>query len=115
MRFFVRLRRRRSVRIFVKWFWTRRREESAVRKLVRDREQLAALSPGGSSERPIPVTSPAVIEPRVLNMTCPLCEGYIRVVDHHAPKSGLRRVRVRCEQCSIRRDLWFRLVSNAAN
>jgi len=87
----------------VKWFWSRRREQREARQLVRERERLASFSRGGSSAVPIHVTSPAVIEPRVVNMTCPLCAGFIRIV------------RVRCEQCSIRRDLWFKLVSHDAN
>jgi predicted Zn finger-like uncharacterized protein len=91
---------------------TRRADERAARKLVRDREKLAALSRGGSAEHPIGVPSAAVIEVRVRNATCPQCEGAYRLVEHEAPESGLRRVDVRCLQCGTPRSLWFRLVSD---
>ena len=90
----------------------RRAEERAARRLVRDREKLAALSRGGSAEHPIEVPSSAVVETRVNNSTCPQCEGTYRIVEHTSPSSGLRRVDVRCQQCGAPRALWFRLVSD---
>jgi predicted Zn finger-like uncharacterized protein len=91
---------------------SRRAEERAARQLVRDRERLAALSPGGSAEHPIPVTSAAVVEGRTLSTTCPQCEGSYRIVEHTSPASGLRRVDVRCQLCRTQRTLWFRLISD---
>jgi len=91
---------------------SRRADERAARKLVRDREKLAALSRGGTSDHPIQVTSAAVIETRALNSTCPQCEGTYRIVEHTSPASGLRRVDVRCQRCGTPRALWFRLVSD---
>jgi len=91
---------------------SRRAEERAARRLVRDREQLAALSRGGSAEHPIGVPSAAMVETRVRNSTCPQCEGTYRIVEHTSPSSGLRRVDVRCQLCGTPRALWFRLVSN---
>lgn len=93
----------------------RRILERAARKLVRDREQLAALSPGGSRERPIEVTSTAVIEIRVESLRCVQCEGPYRIREHEAPGPGIRRVDVTCRQCSVPRSLWFRLVSSEPN
>lgn len=93
----------------------RRARERAARALVRDREQLAALSPGGSRARPIEVDSSAVVEPRIRSLACPQCEGSYRVVDHRAPASGLREVDVRCALCGTPRTLWFRLVSSEPN
>jgi hypothetical protein len=93
----------------------RRVQERAARKLVRDREKLFELSIGGSSERPIPVESAAVIEIRVEAMPCPQCEGQFRIREHVSEGSGLRRVDVTCRQCSAPRSLWFRLVSNEPN
>lgn len=93
----------------------RRIAERAARKLVRDREQLAALVPGGSRERPIEVTSTAVIEIRVLAMPCPQCDGQFRIREHEAPESGIRRVDVTCRQCAAPRSLWFRLVPDEPN
>jgi hypothetical protein len=92
-----------------------RERERALRKLVRDREKLAALSPGGSEERPIQVTSSAVVEVRVRHLTCPQCDGQYKVKEHRAPSSGLRSVDVTCQMCGVSRTLWFRIVSAEAN
>ena len=92
----------------------RRAGERAARDLVRTREKLAALSPGGSRERPMEVDSASVVEPRIRSLACPQCEGQYRVVDHRST-SGLRDVDVKCEQCGTPRTLWFRLVSNEPN
>ena len=94
---------------------SRREAERAARKLVQDREKLAAMSPGGARERPIEVTSSAVIEVRTLGMPCPQCAGQFQIRAHEAPGSGLRRVDVTCRQCSARRSLWFRIVSDDPN
>ena len=91
---------------------SRRAEERAARRLVRDRERLAALSRGGSAEHPIGIPSAAMVETRVRNASCPQCEGTYRIVEHTSPVSGLRRVDVRCQQCGAPRALWFRLVSD---
>lgn len=93
----------------------RRERERAARRLVQDREKLAALSPGGSRERPIAVGSAAVVEIRVGSLTCPQCEGTYRLVEHRAPASGLREVDVACRTCGTKRTLWFSLVSNEPN
>ncbi len=93
----------------------RREAERAAKKLVQDREKLALLSPGGARERPIVVTSSAVIEPRVEGMPCAQCGGQYRVREHEAPASGLRRVEVTCRQCSAPRTLWFRLAPDDPN
>jgi hypothetical protein len=87
----------------------RRVRERAARDLVRDRERLARLEPGGSAERPLVVPSTSVIEVRVRSLRCPQCEGEYRLEDHQAPSAGLRRVDVICRVCQVRRSLWFRL------
>jgi hypothetical protein len=79
------------------------------------REELAALSPGGSPQRPIKVGSASVVEVRTAALACPLCGGSYRLEEHVAPTSGLRRVDVVCRHCSTPRSLWFRLVSFDAN
>jgi hypothetical protein len=89
----------------------RRAAERDARQLVRDREKLAALSPGGSRERPIAVESAAVVEVRAHAMPCPQCAGELRVGEHRA-EGGLRVVAMSCTQCAAKRELWFRLVSN---
>ena len=92
----------------------RRADERAARALVRDREKLAVLSPGGTAEHPISVTSSAVIEVRVSAMPCPQCAGEYRVVDHEAPP-GLRKVSVTCRLCGVSRVLWFKIVVDEPN
>jgi hypothetical protein len=95
---------------------TEERERArALRKLVRDREKLAALSPGGSAERPIHVTSASVVEVRVRHLACPQCEGEYKVKEHRAPASGLRSLDVTCVTCGVPRTLWFRITSDDAN
>lgn len=91
------------------------RKRNPLRELVRDRELLAARSPGGSQQRPIEVVSASVVEVRARALACPQCEGPFRVLEHRAPASGLRQVAVRCELCGVARDLWFRLVSRDPN
>lgn len=93
----------------------RRAEERAARQLVRDREKLAALVPGGSQERPIAVASTAIIEIRARATPCPQCEGELRVGEHRAPSSGFRAVGVTCTRCHVSRELWFKLVSSDPN
>jgi mono/diheme cytochrome c family protein len=87
----------------------RRARERAARKLVRDRERLVRLSPGGSPDRPIAVGSPAVVEAQARSLPCVQCEGRYQVLDHQAPEAGLRAVDVRCAQCHATRRLWFRI------
>lgn len=92
-----------------------RERERAMRKLVRDREKLAALSVGGSEARPIQVTSASVVEVRVRHLTCPQCDGEYKVKEHRSPSSGIRSVDVTCQFCGVSRTLWFRIVSADAN
>ena len=93
------------------------REHQLVQALRREerREQLAALAPGGSPGRAIPVTSAAVIEPRAAVMACPHCAGTYRVHEHTAPLPGVRRIDVGCRRCSAPRTLWFRIVIDEPN
>lgn len=93
----------------------RREQERAARQLVRDREKLARLIAGGSAERPLEVTSSAVIEPRVRAIPCPQCEGELAILDHRSTGQGMRAVDVRCRTCGVPRTLWFRIVSDEPN
>jgi hypothetical protein len=92
----------------------RRIAERDARKLVRDREKLAALLPGGSPAHPIGVESTAVIEVRAGATPCHQCESEVRVGEHRV-EDGLRVVAVSCTRCAARRELWFKLVSNEPN
>jgi hypothetical protein len=87
-------------------------EHPMQRALQREQaqERLAALSPGGSPQRAIPVASAAVIEVRAAATPCPQCGGLYRLHEHTRPLPGIRRVDVACRQCSTPRTLWFRIV-----
>ena len=103
-------------RIVIRRKRTEQRERArAARRLVRDREKLAALSAGGSEDRPIHVTSAAVVEVRVRHLTCPQCGGEYRIKEHRSPSSGIRSVDVTCQICGVSRTLWFRIISADAN
>lgn len=92
----------------------RRALEQKARKLVHHLERLAAEAPGGSEERPIEVTSSAVIELRAKATPCPQCGGELDVLEHEALR-GSRPVRVKCRLCHSPRTIWFRLISPQAN
>src|SRR5258707_15721752 len=92
------------------WKWRAMSEHLMQVALEREqaREQLAALSRGGSPRHAIAVASAAVIEGRAVAMACPQCGGTYRIHDHTRRTPGLRRVDVACRECSTRRALWFR-------
>ena len=81
----------------------------------RDRERLAALLPGGSQQRPIIVSSAAVIEPRVIRTPCLHCGGEYRIHEHEWAAPSVRRVEAGCRHCSAMRTIWFRLVPHELN
>jgi DNA-directed RNA polymerase subunit RPC12/RpoP len=93
---------------------TARREQArAAEKAAVLREKLFRLSPGGTSERPLDVVSPAMIEPHVSGVECPRCGGRLLIDEHAAVTvsgSRLREARLRCAGCGSRRSLWFRIV-----
>ena len=91
------------------------RKQRVLRHLVRDRERLAALEPGGSPEHPIELVSASVVETRTRALSCPQCEGQYRIHDHRAPSAGLRAVDVKCQLCGTPRTLYFRLTSRDPN
>lgn len=94
----------------------RRIAERDAKRLVRDREKLAALSPGGSPERPIAVDSAAVIEVRAHAQPCHQCDSEVRVGEHTVDRdTGLRVIAISCTRCAAKRTLWFKLVSNEPN
>jgi hypothetical protein len=94
----------------------RRRSERAARSIVQDREKLAALSPGGSADRPITVAAAPVIEIQIRSMPCIQCEeGRYKVQEHRSAGAGLRDVSVVCQLCGAPRLLWFRIVPDEPN
>ena len=97
----------------------RRSAARAHERLVVERRRLAALEPGGSSERPIAVASAAVIEVQALSQPCLACdESRQRLVEHRAEEiegARLRVVDVRCAVCSASRRFFFEIVNAGAN
>jgi transposase-like protein len=96
----------------------RREAERAQDKLRQARERLFALEPGGSSERPLPIVSAAVVEAHAESLPCPRCDGKHEVVEHVAvTRAGirLREARLRCRQCGTTRSLWFRIADARPN
>jgi len=91
------------------------KSKSPARQRVRERENAARAEPGGSAGNPIHVITTAVVEGRATNKPCPLCGGELKLKSHEAPMPGIRRVDVRCQQCSIPRSLWFRIAPDATN
>ena len=89
----------------------RRMAERVARGLVRDREKLWALEAGGSAARAIEVASSAVIEVKARATPCPQCGGRLDVEEHLADDATGRRLRLRCAQCGVRREMFFRLAS----
>ena len=99
---------------------TERREAARdAAKLARSRLKLAALEPGGASDRPIEVTSASIIEPHASSMPCAACGAQgLRVEEHVAvtlggegsePQRRLRVVHVTCQRCGTRREVFFRI------
>src|SRR4051812_12423246 len=93
----------------------RRKDERAARELVRDKQRLALLEPGGAASHPIDVAASPVIEARLESTPCPLCAGRLRIDEHLAPNAVLREVRVSCQLCGSKRSLWFRISTALAN
>ncbi len=90
----------------------RRAQTRVHAKLVRDRERLARLAPGGSPERPIAIVSPAQVDVMAAARPCPLCDGPLRLEAHVASTSGGLRRRVAhvvCTACGSRRAVYFEL------
>ena len=95
---------------------TRRASARAQAKLVRDRERLARLAPGGTPERPIVVDSPTQVEVIAGATACPQCEGTLRLTEHAAETVAGMRLRVArlvCTACRAPRVIWFRLAEAA--
>ena len=96
----------------------RRISERAARGLVRDREKLDALAPGGSAARPIVLESAALIELRATRTPCPQCDGELQLLSHDAVVVDERRLRVarlRCRTCGAPRQRWYALEAPLAN
>ncbi|HEY3495214.1 MAG TPA: hypothetical protein VGK73_11030 [Polyangiaceae bacterium] len=91
-----------------------RKVQLADEKLVRAKNKLMDLEPGGSQTRPLDVSTPALVEPKAKALRCPRCDEAFELESHeaHAGGSGrLRETKLRCRVCGMRRSLWFRIVA----
>jgi hypothetical protein len=87
-----------------------RQATRSLRKLQDAQQRLFELEVGGKPERPLSVTSAAVVEGHAQSVPCPLCSGRHDVVEHVAVTvdgARLREARLRCRQCGTTRSLWF--------
>jgi hypothetical protein len=94
----------------------RRTGARAHAKIIRDKERLALLAPGGAPDRPIAVASPVQVDVMAAARPCPLCDASLRVEEHAAETVDgvrLRVARVACTACGSRRGIWFRLAEPA--
>lgn len=90
----------------------RREQQRGLRREVRERERMAHVAPGGAADRPILVTSAAVIEVRARSERCVHCAGELELRRHTAPVAGegrLREVELVCRVCHAARRLWFQV------
>ncbi len=81
-------------------------------KLVRAKNALLDLEPGGRPNHPLEVATAAVIEPKAKSVVCPRCDEPFDIESHeaHTTEQGrLREVKLRCRTCSGTRSLWFRI------
>jgi hypothetical protein len=89
-----------------------RQRRAASEKLLQSKRKLLELEPGGSRERPLEVTSAAIIEPKAKSTRCPRCDAAFDVEAHEARADvhgRLREVKLACRACGERRSLWFRI------
>ncbi len=79
---------------------------------MRDLERLAQLAVGGAPARPLEIDTPPLVEVMAAAMSCPLCGGSLRLVEHAAETIDgvrLRVARVVCTACGVARAIYFRL------
>jgi uncharacterized protein with PIN domain len=91
-----------------------RRARTEDEKVVRARDRLIELAPGGTPGRPIDVTTSAVVEPKASAVRCPRCDEPFVVESHEAVTNEhgrLREAKLRCKTCGRERSLWFRVVA----
>jgi hypothetical protein len=88
----------------------RREADRAGAALVRTRDRIAQLEPGGSPDWPIALESAVLVERRAASIPCPRCAGPVTVITHDAratTDARRREVIARCQRCSHARSVWF--------
>lgn len=92
----------------------RRARERELRRSVRELEKLAAAAPGGAADRPLVVSSAALVEGRARDTPCVQCGGALELRQHRATAVGdrlLREVDLVCRLCHAPRTLWFQVAA----
>lgn len=93
----------------------RQRAEATLegrRAEVDARAEEARAAPGGSPDRPLVVTSAALVEGRAKDAPCAVCGDEVRMEDHAvdaAFEPPLRVVTVRCRRCGSARPIYVRV------
>ena len=96
----------------------RREAARATENSRTERLALARLEPGGSPERPLVVSTAALVEPTARGLPCPACGASVRVVGHTAEERAGRRLhvgRVECSGCSARLERFFEVAPPLLN
>jgi hypothetical protein len=86
-----------------------------LRKEVNVRQRLTAAAPGGAADRPLVVSSAAVVDGRARSEPCIQCGGELDLRNHSAEGATLRLVTLVCRLCHTPRSIWFRIESTLAN
>lgn len=101
----------------------RRKAARETVKVARARMRLASMEAGGAPDKAIEVSSASLVEPQAASMACVACGEVVRVEEHiavtHTDDAGMARrlrvAKVRCSQCGVRRDIYFRIGTTLAN
>lgn len=88
----------------------RREADRGAKKDRTTLERVYALEKGGAPDRPIEVSTAALVEPDAKGRACPYCGGEARVDDHQVEEHGGRRLRVAsliCKLCHSPFKRWY--------
>ncbi len=88
------------------------REVQAPAKALERRRQLERVEPGGVPSNPIPIDSPAVVEPKTVALVCLKCGSLHRMLEHSVftfEGERLRKAEAQCVGCGNQRVLYFKL------
>lgn len=96
----------------------RREAARALDKSTAERLALAKLEPGGAPERPLVVSTAALVEPTARAIPCPACGESVRLLEHTAEERAGRRLRVvkvDCSRCGTRVERFFEVAPPLLN
>lgn len=79
----------------------------------RARDELARLEAGAAADHPLALPSASLVELEATAHPCLRCLSRVRVDDHvveYGAAGPLRVAHVKCPQCGLERDMYFRIV-----